>query len=141
MAPKVPRPTIDAGELVEPPTDQDLDPAEPEPVVAQVPVASATVVQAVAPAILASAQPIVIAAAWGRASGSATSAGRGLAVAAVLVPGQALASVPLVIGCGPMRAHPVPARRVFVCRPCSVEALPPAWMAQPVGEGAGLGLG
>jgi hypothetical protein len=24
-----------------------------------------------------------------------------------------------------MRAHPVPARRVFVCRPCSVEALPP----------------
>jgi putative DNA primase/helicase len=121
--------------------DQGLDPAEPAPVVLRVPVASATVAQAVAPTILASGRPIVIAAAWGRASGSATVGGQGLAVSAVLLPGRAFASVPLVIGAGPMRAHHVPARRVFVCRPCSVEVPPPAWMARPAGDGAVLNLG
>lgn len=147
-APIVTRPTVDAAEPVEPPigaevlvedpkvSGRDLD--LPEPVVVRVPVASAEV-RGLVPE-LAVGRPILVSAAWGRASGGATVAGRGLAVSAELIPGQAFASAPLVIGCGPMRAHPGPARRVFVCRPCSAESVPPAWMARCAGDGAALGL-
>lgn len=150
--PIVTRQDLDAAEPVEPPiaaevlaevlevAGQDLDPAEPEPVAVLVPVASAEVVRALAPTVLASSRPIVIAATWGQASGGATASGRGLAVAAVLVPGRAYAAVPLVIGGGPMRAHPVAARRAFACSPCSPgAAMPVAWMTPPIGEGVGLG--